>query len=87
MILAVCDSEIHKKRFEDDKRQLDLSSEFYNGSEMNAPELIELMKKAYLLNLAGTESVKCGVEAGFVLKENIGNVSGVPFAQAVVVTE
>lgn len=34
-LLAVCDSDILGKRFEEDERQLDLSGRFYKGDEVS----------------------------------------------------
>ena len=82
MILAVCDSDVHGKRFEDGKAVLDLSSEFYNGEEKNAEETAALMEKAYAVNAVGKESVKIVInELGLAKKEAVKTIKGAPHVQ------
>lgn len=87
LLLAVCDTDIRGKKLEDGKIQLDLSSDFYDGEEMEKEKIKELMKKSSIVNLAGDESVRCGIEAGIVEKENIIDICNVPTAQAIIVEE
>jgi hypothetical protein len=84
LILAVCDKDILGKTFEDSKRLLDLSSNFFKGNERSKDEVVALMKKAYALNLVGKESVETAIEAGLIDKTHIILVKNVPHAQAVV---
>jgi len=81
LVLAVCDSILLGQKFKDDEKQLDLASDFYAGDETPADEVEILMKKAYILNLIGEESVKLGIAAGLVSTDNTGKVDGIPYAQ------
>lgn len=87
LILAVCDSDLKGKKFENDKMQLDLSSDFYNGEEMGDEKTIELLKRAAMINLVGKKSVELGIKTGIIEKENIIEVKGIPHAQGIVVSE
>ena len=85
LLLAVCDSELKGKKFDDGKIQLDLSSDFYNGEEMNEERTLKLLKCASMVNLVGKESVELGIKAGIIEKEHIIEVDGILHAQGVVV--
>ena len=85
LLLAVCDSELIGKKFEDDKIQLDLSSDFYKGEEMDEEKVLKLMKCASMVNLVGKKSVSFGIKAGIVEKEQVIEVEGIPHTQGVVV--
>ena len=87
LLLAVCDSDLKGKKFEDNKIQLDLSSDFYNGEEMDEERVLKLMKCASMVNLVGKKSVELGIKAGIIEKEHVIKVKGVPHAQGVVVRE
>ncbi len=87
IILAVCDSNIHGKKFEDENAILDLSSKFYMGEEKNAGETAEEMEKAYVINAAGKAAAGLVVKLGLAAKENVRIVSGVPHVQVLKVNE
>ena len=57
IILAICDSDLLGKKIQDDKLQLDLSSNFYQGEEKTEEELKEMIKSAHLLNVVGNDSI------------------------------
>ncbi len=83
-VVAVCDSSILGKRFEQGKFQLDIKESFYKGEEMTEEKAIELMKRFAredaTFNLAGHESVSAALKAGIIEKETIGSIQGIPFA-------
>jgi len=83
-MLAICDSELLGKTFEEDEKQLDLSSNFYKGEEKNPEETEKLLRGCYIVNAVGKESVELLVKNNLIKKENVGVVSGVPYAQCVV---
>ena len=87
MMLAICDASLKGKKFSEDDKQLDLSSDFYNGEEMSDEEVLELFKTAYIVNLAGEESVLFGIKAGIIEEDHIIKVDGIPHAQCVIVRE
>ncbi|MBW3021743.1 DUF424 family protein, partial [Candidatus Woesearchaeota archaeon] len=44
IIVAICDSDLIGKRFEENDKQLDLKSEFYNGESKTEQECLEIIK-------------------------------------------
>lgn len=83
-VVAFCDSEIVGKKFEEGKRQLDVTENFYKGDEVGHEEAIELLKDYALddstFNIVGHEAVKTAIEAGLINKNSVGKVGGIPFA-------
>lgn len=83
-MIAICDSDLLGKRFEQGDLQLDLSSRFYQGEEKTAEDVENILKGCYVVNAVGKESVDLLIKKRLVKKENIGSVSGIPYAQCVV---
>jgi hypothetical protein len=82
LILAICDTELLGKKFIDDGKQLDLSSDFYNGKKTTEKELRAMVKKAYILNIVGKKSVEFAISQGLVAKEHTASIKNIPYAQA-----
>lgn len=84
LVVAVCDSELLGKRFEEENFQLDVKESFYKGEEKSEEETIELLKRMALedatFNIVGENSVKAALEAGIINENSIGSVQGVQFA-------
>lgn len=83
-IVAVCDKDILGRKFEQDDLQLDLASDFYAGAEMDEKEAGDLIRNADIINLAGRNSVKIGLEEGVIEESHIIEIAGIPHAQAVI---
>ncbi len=80
-MVAVCDSGLLGKKFEEKGLQIDLTGSFYRGEEADEEKLRLMMKGAYVADFVGKESVGFGVKEGIVKKENVVTVAGVPRAQ------
>jgi hypothetical protein len=87
VIAAICDEALIGKRIEEGDMQLDLSSDFYNGEERPMSEIADIMRNAYIVNLVGEKSISLGLKEEVISRENIRNIKGVPFAQAIVPQE
>ncbi len=81
-VVAICDKELVAKKFEEGKKQLEVSENFFGGEEMTKEEIIKLIerqaKEDASFNIAGKESVGVAVEAGLADEESIGYVQGIP---------
>ncbi len=80
-MVAVCDSELLGKKFEEKGLQIDLTGEFYKGEEADGEKLKQMLRNVYLADFVGEKSVAFGIKEGIVKKENAVKVSGVPRAQ------
>ena len=87
LIIAVCDSNLIGKKLIDNKKQLDISSDFYKGDEMSGNDIKKFLKFAYIINLVGENSVEFGIKEGIIKKENVSKVGGVPHAECMVIME
>ena len=83
-IVAVCDSSILGKKFEQGNLQLDLKESFYKGEEVPEEKAIEMMKSMAAedatFNIAGEKSVNAAIKAGVISQESVGKIQGIPFA-------
>jgi hypothetical protein len=82
--IAVCDSELIGKRFEEGRFQLDIKESFFRGKEIPEEEAVKLMqrmsKEDATFNIVGDISVNAAIKAGIIEENSIGKIQGIPFA-------
>ncbi|PIU75660.1 DUF424 domain-containing protein [Candidatus Pacearchaeota archaeon CG06_land_8_20_14_3_00_35_12] len=82
--VAVCDAELLGKRFEEGKKQLDVSKEFYGSEKKNEKEVLEILKDAALddstFNLVGKKAVAAGIKSGLISEDGVMEIKGIPYA-------
>ncbi len=83
LILAICDTNLIDKTFEDSKVILNLKSGFYKGEEVSDNEIVELFNKAYIINAVGKESVDLLVKEKIIQVEQLKQIKNVPYIQIV----
>ena len=86
-IVAVCDTDLIGKRFEDGNKVLDVRENFFKGEEISANELVEMMTDTSseadaTFNIVGKKSIDVAMRAGIIDKTGVKTVKGVPFALA-----
>ena len=83
-VVAVCDSDLIGKIFEEGKMQLDVRENFFSGEEVSDEEAVKILeteKENYVtFNIVGKHAVKMALDAGVISEGNIGKVDDVPFA-------
>ena len=83
-VVAVCDSDLIGKRFEEGKFQLDIKENFYKGEEKSEEFIIQIMKKMSredaTFNIIGKNSVQTAIKAGIINENAVGEIQGVQFA-------
>ena len=83
-VVAICDSNLIGKKFEQDKFQLDVKESFYKGEETTSEKAIELMQKLSeqdsTFNIVGKNSVNTALKAGIISEKGIKKIQGIPFA-------
>lgn len=85
VLLAICDKEVCGKKHVDGKMQIDATSTFYKGDEATEEEVKSLLPCATHLNLVGQKAVSLAKSMGYVHHEKIIEISGVPYAECVIV--
>ncbi len=83
-IVAICDSELLGKRFEEGKRQLDVKKDFFDGEKKKEDEVIRIIRHEKAddasFNIVGKKSVDAALKAGLIDKNGIMKIQGIPFA-------
>jgi len=83
-VVAICDSELLGRYFDEGKFQLDIKESFYGGKEVYEEELLKMIKKMSgedaTFNIVGEESVKTALKAGIISGAGIKKIAGIPYA-------
>ena len=83
-VVAICDSELLGKKFEEGIFQLDVKEDFYKGEKIEETRAIEILqemiKEDATFNIVGEKSTRAALKAGIISKESIRKIQGIPFA-------
>jgi len=83
-VIALCDSNLIGKRFEEGKRQLDIKEHFFKGQEITKEEAIKQLsfqlREDSTFNIVGKESVDAAIKAGIFSERDIDKIDNIPFA-------
>lgn len=82
-VVAICDSELLGKYFEQNNFQLDVKKNFFKGEKVSEQELLNLIEKFKkedaTFNIIGQKSINCALKAGIINKDNIKTIQDIPF--------
>jgi hypothetical protein len=83
-VIAVCDTHLVGKKFEEGEFQLDVRENFFLGDDLSELEAQEIMKEASerdaTFNIIGKDSCNLAVKIGLISKESIKHIQGIPFS-------
>jgi len=83
-VVAICDSELIGKKFEQENFQIDIRENFFGGEELSEEKLISVIKKMAredaTFNIIGKNSTNAALKAGILKKEGIKEIQGIQFA-------
>jgi uncharacterized protein len=80
-LLAACDEEVLGRNLKEGKLRLNVTPEFYDGFEAGEDELESQLRTCTIANLVGEHCVEVAIRLGFVARENVIRIEGVPHAQ------
>jgi hypothetical protein len=81
IVVAACDEDTLDKTFRRGDLRIHVSKKFY-GDEAGAEEdLIAALRACTSANLVGSETVGIAIRAGFVQRDGVMQIGGVPHAQ------
>lgn len=83
LVVAICDEELIEKDIFFKKIKIRISKKFYGEKIIDEKGAIKLMEKATIGNLMGKRIVKLAERNGFISRENIILIDGIPHAQFV----
>ena len=82
--VALVDSELIGKSFEENIKQIKIKEGFFKGEEKNKQEIIKILKNMQkedaTFNIVGEESVQTALEAGIIDKQGIIKINNIPLA-------
>ncbi|NJE06325.1 DUF424 domain-containing protein [Thermococcus sp. M36] len=81
VLLAACDEELLGKTFREGELKLEVKERFYKGNLVEEDALENLLEEATIANLTGERCVSKAIELGYVDRERILYIDGVPHAQ------
>jgi len=83
-VVSICDSDLLGKKFEDDKKQIDLTGNFFHGDEKNEEETAEIIQDMNLedatFTIVGKKSCEVALKIGLIEEAGIIYVSDIPVA-------
>lgn len=83
-VVALCDSDLIGKKFDEGKRELFVRENFYKGEEVDKNQAIKIMHvqaaEDATFNIAGKESIAAAIEAGIIKREAVHKIKGIPFS-------
>ncbi len=80
-LLAGCDTDLLGRKLSEGKLRLEVSKDFYDGFEATEAELEVHLRTCTIANLVGERTVSLAIKLGYVAKENVIRIEGVPHAQ------
>jgi len=81
VMVAACDRELLGRKFEEGELTLDVKESFYYESFVTEQTFLNSMKIATIANLVGERVISLAIKEGFIDKDGIIKIEGVPHAQ------
>lgn len=82
--IAICDSDLIGKKFEENNKMLDLTTTFFKGEEKSEQEIIEIIEKGtyedFTFNIVGKESIELALRIGLIKQEGVSTIQEIPVA-------
>jgi hypothetical protein len=81
-IVTLCDEELLGKKITED---FYINPRFYSGESVDEEEAREMLKDATIVNAVGKNSVEFCIKEGYVDKENVIKIKGIPHVMMVLI--
>jgi len=83
VIVALADSNLIGKKFEEGIRQLDIRENFYKEKEIDLQEAIRIIQfqknEDATFNIVGGKSIDAAIQAELITEENVDFIDKIPF--------
>ena len=83
-VVAICDSNLIGKTFEENNKQLHLKESFYKGERLNEEKAKQFIKKMSAedstFNIVGEKAIKLALECRIISNKGIKEIQGIPYA-------
>lgn len=84
--MAACDEDVLGCTYREGKLKLEVRPDFYDGFAGDEAVLEAQLRACTIANLVGKNVVEFAIELGFVARENVLTIGGVPHAQWALLT-
>ena len=81
LMIAVCDAEILGKRLQHGNLEIEISEDFYFERFCSTEEIVELLKKAKIVNLFGNKIMEVVIKINLANKEDFKIIDNIPHIQ------
>jgi hypothetical protein len=81
VLLAACDEELLGRTFREGELKLEVKERFYKGELVEEDALEALLEEATIANLTGERCVSKTIELGYVERDRVLYIEGIPHAQ------
>ncbi|NMB66968.1 DUF424 family protein [Candidatus Woesearchaeota archaeon] len=82
-IVALCDSELIGKKFEEGNLQLDIKEDFFKGEDFNEEQASLILKKMEkedaTFYIVGEKSINLCIKKDLIKKDFVKYIQGIPF--------
>lgn len=85
ILLAICDSSLLGKTFEEGDLQISVTGTFYHEKTCTIQQAKKLVKSATIVNAVGKGIVALLIKEGVAREANILSVKGIPHAQVITI--
>jgi hypothetical protein len=87
-VIALADSDLIDKKFEEGNKQLDLTTTFYKGKEISLEKAIQTLQiqaeEDSTFNIVGPKSIEVAKKSGIITDENVSTIDNIPFALSLI---
>ncbi len=81
VLVTLCDEGLIGKTLNFNNVEVFVNPKFYSGEKKDEEEIKEILKKATIINAIGKKSVNFCLREGYIDKEGIIYINGIPHAQ------
>lgn len=85
VLVAVCDSDLIGKRFQDEDLRIEINENFYGEDEVGEEEVKKALMEATIANISGEKAVKLAIKIGIIDKNNVLKIEKCWHAQMVTI--
>ena len=82
-LVSICDKEILGKKFKEGRLRIHVNEAFYKGDLVPVEEAIKKLEDATIANLVGENTISLAIKEGYVNKDSVIYIQGVPHVQIV----
>ncbi|MEM2896011.1 MAG: DUF424 family protein [Candidatus Bathyarchaeia archaeon] len=82
-LIAACDEELIGKTFKEGKLQIQVKRDFYGENPTSIDKALDMINGADIANLVGKTVIKAAIDKGYVSKDAVIYIAGIPHVQVV----